>query len=467
MTLLAIIGVQSFSGSFRRVCQWNGTPPQLRIKRDADQPDPVGVFASVTSNQHCGGFIDRVTGSRMGYILNSTGLPTPGGGKGYICAAGSYCIVRVPMRLQRLTSRQESKNPDAGVLSFDNFPAALYQVVVVASANTWTVVMYAMMDTDGYAACIFFIVSLVVLQYWLINLFVAVITSTFSSILDETRVSAFSAERKGGKATASTIKNVHQGPSFLRRVMDKTRLVWVAAALTGVAVQATRTSTMSAAQLATLSTTELCFTIAFGVEIVLRALATLPDWRSMFDSAENIADLFLALVTSLLQISAIKNSTAYRWLTIFQIARFYRVVLAIPRTRRLLVQVLGTFTALLNTMGFLLLMNGLAALIVRCSSRSTPLMMITGGPILSRCSPARAERDARDDLQLVLELVPRHVPDLFVGELDGRRQQCPHGGDGDIPTLLRCCVPLRLALDGLLHPPGSLRLGHQREFCAR
>jgi uncharacterized membrane protein len=65
------------------------------------------------------------------------------------------------------------------------------QVIIVASANSWSPVMYGMMDADYFASCLFFIVCLVVLNFWLINMFVAVITSTFASITDETRHSAF------------------------------------------------------------------------------------------------------------------------------------------------------------------------------------------------------------------------------------------------------------------------------------
>ena len=60
-----------------------------------------------------------------------------------------------------------------------------------SKANTWTVVMYNMMDADFFVSCLYFIVCLIVLNYWLINMFVAVITNTFGSIMDNTQQSAF------------------------------------------------------------------------------------------------------------------------------------------------------------------------------------------------------------------------------------------------------------------------------------
>lgn len=53
--------------------------------------------------------------------------------------------------------------------------------------------MYSMIDSEFFVSCFFFIVCIVVLNFWLINLFVAVITNTFSAIREETQKSAFGA----------------------------------------------------------------------------------------------------------------------------------------------------------------------------------------------------------------------------------------------------------------------------------
>ena len=53
--------------------------------------------------------------------------------------------------------------------------------------------MYQMMDSEFFVSCIFFIVGIIVLNYWLLNLFVAVITNTFSAIRSDTKKSAFGA----------------------------------------------------------------------------------------------------------------------------------------------------------------------------------------------------------------------------------------------------------------------------------
>jgi hypothetical protein len=53
--------------------------------------------------------------------------------------------------------------------------------------------MYSMMDSEYFYSFVFFIVCVVVLNFWLINLFVAVITNSFSAIRSQTQKSAFGA----------------------------------------------------------------------------------------------------------------------------------------------------------------------------------------------------------------------------------------------------------------------------------
>lgn len=68
----------------------------------------------------------------------------------------------------------------------------MLQIIVVASVNNWTPIMYSMIDADYFISCLYFIVAVIVLNFWLINLFVAVIVYTFKGILDNTSRSAFS-----------------------------------------------------------------------------------------------------------------------------------------------------------------------------------------------------------------------------------------------------------------------------------
>ncbi|GAA5872257.1 hypothetical protein JCM8547_004796 [Rhodosporidiobolus lusitaniae] len=348
MVLFAIIGVQAFRGSFRRTCQWI---------------DPDGLLSNVTaSDQHCGGFVDPVSGNHTGYLLSNY-QDSGESPKGYICGAPSVCV--------------ETDNPAGGTWSFDNIFAALMQVFVVASANTWTDSMYSMMDADYFVSCLFFICCLVVVNYWLFSLFVACITSTFADIRDETKHSAFSKtsivpqttkfddDRKPRRGLARTT-------SILRKIYDKTSFIWILAIICSVGAQAASEFDTLPHMLLILSRVELGLTFAFDLEIVIRVVSSLPDWRTFFDEKTNKVDLALAVITSVIQIPAIAESRAYPWMSCFQIARFYRVILFIPRMRRLLVRVLGTFTGLINMIFFLLLMNFIAALIAVQLLRGIP-----------------------------------------------------------------------------------------------
>jgi hypothetical protein len=104
------------------------------------------------------------------------------------------------------------------------------------------------------------------------------------------------------------------------------------------------------------------FTGIFAVEIVLRFFYFFPDWRSFLRSRFSQTDLGLVVVTCFIQLPFIKNSRVYPWLTFFQLARFYRAMLAIPRIRRLLVKLSGSISGLFNMILFLFMMTFIAAL---------------------------------------------------------------------------------------------------------
>ena len=129
---------------------------------------------------------------------------------------------------------------------------------------------------------------------------------------------------------------------------NRTKIVWIALIAADLTIQCLRTATMSPKSADLLSTqftssiadvgiTETVATIIFDIEIILRFAISFPDWRSFFRKRTNLIDLFLAIATSVIQIPVIRDSGAYGWLTIFQIMRVYRVIMAIPVTRDLLV----------------------------------------------------------------------------------------------------------------------------------
>lgn len=53
--------------------------------------------------------------------------------------------------------------------------------------------MYMSMESDFYASTLYFLVAVIVLNFWLINLLTAVVVNTFKDIRAETKHSAFGA----------------------------------------------------------------------------------------------------------------------------------------------------------------------------------------------------------------------------------------------------------------------------------
>lgn len=101
---------------------------------------------------------------------------------------------------------------------------------------------------------------------------------------------------------------------------------------------AAKNNDMSQSQLDALGFVETIFSIAFLVEILLRVLAHRKDLNEFFKDKKNSIDLLIAVITCIIQVPQIKhNSWIYIWFTGFQVLRIYRVVMAVPRLRNLMV----------------------------------------------------------------------------------------------------------------------------------
>jgi hypothetical protein len=123
----------------------------------------------------------------------------------------------------------------------------------------------------------------------------------------------------------------------LKVIYHYTRWCWVLLALASLVLQATRTVDIGELHETILDKGELAITSLFDIEIIIRILAELPNWRSFFVHGNNLLDLILAIGSTIIQIPAIHQSEVYPWLTIFQLARFYRVILEVPRMKPLMV----------------------------------------------------------------------------------------------------------------------------------
>lgn len=303
--LFAIIGVQAFKSSLRRECLWT---------------DPNNPNNTYSTFQFCGGWLNA-SGDPQPWLLpdGSPGAPSH---KGYLCPINSVC--------------QQQQGYYNGTITFDNIFQSLELVFVIMSANTFSDLLYYTTYTDYLAAALFFAAGIVILFFWLISLLIAVITSSFQVIREEGKASAFTGEEQEPIALdESPPESPKRRPNPLKQIYEKTKVVWLVIIAFGLVVQCMRSSTMGPDREAFINDTETVATFLLLLEIFLRLII---DWRGFFRSKRNIADLFLAVITSIIQIPAIHNSgEPYDWLTIFQILRIYRLVMALPMTRDLIV----------------------------------------------------------------------------------------------------------------------------------
>jgi hypothetical protein len=310
--LFAIVGLQSFKSSLRRTCVW------------FDPNDPTGATNYTNQFQFCGGWLDQ-NGTAQPWLLPGGAVNDVGTNKGFLCPKNSKCI--------------ESGNPYNGSVSFDNIFQSLELVFVVMSSNTFSDIMYYLTNSDYLSAALFFAFGIVIMFFWLVNLLIAVITSSFQVIREEGKVSAFTGEESGNIALTEDEhereETLKPRPNSLKKLYDYTKWLWVIIISFGLVVQCLTSASMGHSRARFIENSETVVTLLLLIEIVLRFAV---DWRHFFQSKMNIADLLLAIITAIMQLPPVHNSgQPYAWLTIFQILRIYRVVLAVPMTRELIV----------------------------------------------------------------------------------------------------------------------------------
>ncbi|OTA80180.1 hypothetical protein M434DRAFT_38093 [Hypoxylon sp. CO27-5] len=336
--LFAIIGVQSFKASLSRQCVW----------RDPTQPD--NFSATYTNDMaFCGGYLDD-NGVEQPWVRSSFPnslvdlQPAPTSPKGYICPRHSICL--------------EQESPYNGTVNFDNIIHSLELVFVIMSANTWSDLMYYTTYSEFLPAALFFGAGIMIMMLWLTNLLIAVITSSFQVIREESKASAFTAD-EDFQIPSSQDERLRR-LSTLQKIYDKTWWFWVLLITYDLACQAWRSAEMSETRAKFININSIVVTSLLDVEIAIRFAA---NWRGFHRNTRNLFDLFLALANTIIVLPPIFNSgQTYAWLTLFQILRSYRVVLAIPITRKLIVLVLGNATGIANLIVFVFLITFIMAI---------------------------------------------------------------------------------------------------------
>lgn len=324
--LFAIVGVQSFKSSFRRSCVWFDDIEKFR----SGQPY-VSYSQTVApgNNSLCGGYINATTGDPWPWLKADGITNGTHSHKGYLCPRLSLCL--------------EGDNPYNGTVSFDNILQSLQLVFVIMSSNTFSDILYYMANSDFLAAALYFAFGIVIMSLWLMNLLVAVITSSFQVIREESKTSAFTTDDEqirlpDEEMDSEPIKRV--GP--LMRYYEKTYWLWIVIIVFDLVVQALRSADMGPSRENFINICETVVTLVLVFEICLRFLC---DWRNFRTSPRNWVDLVLAVITAIMQFPSVHQAKQpYAWLTFFQIVRIYRVVLAVSLTRQLIVRLPSSWT---------------------------------------------------------------------------------------------------------------------------
>lgn len=342
--IFAIVGVQSFKSSLGRQCTW------------LDPEDPTNFAATYTpSMSFCGGHLNPVTGKPEPWVYTTPdGDPndlSPGNlkngsqnAKGYICPRGSLCL--------------RQANPYNGTVNFDDIGHSLELVFVIMSANTFSDLMYYTVSSDFLPAALFFGAGIIIMMLWMTNLLIAVITSSFQVIREESKASAFAADESS--LFPSNDEKLPRRQSNTQRLYGKLAWFWAIVIAYGIFCQTLRSARMSDNRGRFINTSETVVTIMLDIDILIRLLV---DFRGFHRNYRNLFDLFLAVITTVILIPPIRSSgQVYNWLTFFQIIRVYRVVLTIPMTASLIQLVLGNVTGIGNLMLFVFLMTFLMAI---------------------------------------------------------------------------------------------------------
>jgi hypothetical protein len=332
-TLFAIIGVQSFKSSLRRYCVW--TNPD----------DPSDTFES---SQHCGGSYYRLSDGSLGrkpYFM-ATGEPGPRS-KGFLCPVNSEC--------------RELVNSNQNTYSYDNILNSLQMTFVIMSANTFTDIMYDIMDTESLAASIYFICGLFVLFLWMANLLIAVINSSFQVARES---EAF--KGKGTEIVEDFDLNFHFVEGWVSKIYSNVKVLFDHATTVSLAFACRRTKFSTSQDIQQEYEIQCIFSVIFLVEIIWRLFCYHPTYKVFFKVKRNVFDLFLVVVTCIIAIPPIHEGLGrgYDWLTVFQIARFYRAVLLIPYVRKLWAKVWGSIHLIFDLSLFYLLLLFVCSIII-------------------------------------------------------------------------------------------------------
>ncbi|KAL0076809.1 Ion transport protein-domain-containing protein [Phycomyces blakesleeanus] len=357
LLLWALIGLISFQGVFSRRCY---------------VLDSAGVSTYVEPPAYCSGFYNGTELIGPYNVIRETyGFPGP---QGNICKSGQICI------------EDPINNPNFGFVNYDTIFYSFLSIYTVQTLEGWTPMMYQNQDGDSNAVAVYYCICVYVLSFLVTFLVFAVITSTFTQIRANNYGSGFKAKKKSypllrladshENSTHEDIpwmfEDAHKDSGigvtriwFKRNVVNMVKspkffyfgglLVFL-----DLVFMCMRSFYATEKTLEIIDNAETTFTFIFVIEIVLRFVGA-PNWIQFWSSGRNRFDLFLVISTCVIQLPMIQDSEAYKYLTIFQVLRLYRLLICFPRVRRIIYASLGNGESITNIVIFLVLATSLCS----------------------------------------------------------------------------------------------------------
>ncbi|KAG0376923.1 calcium channel protein [Mortierella sp. AD032] len=307
--ILSLIGLLVFQGALSRRCA-------------IPKPGDPGSWIPASPEMLCGGYY--LNGTVMGiinYIGQGDGDDSSPRTSGLICQQGQVCM------------QFPDYNPGFGMISFDNIFLSLLTTFTISSMEGWTDVEYWVMDAG--------------------------ITYSFGAVRAEKRHSAFSSKPRNVRILLDTDDGwqfddqIHTNQSPIRqKIVQIVNHPWFPGfgafmVFLNLVAMCFRRFDSTRHEIQQLQYVEMAYTAFFFVEIIVRIIGH-SSWKLFWKKKANKFDLFLALATVIIQIPVIQRWEWYRYLTIFQVLRAYRLIPAIPGVRELMRAVIGSATGMLN-----------------------------------------------------------------------------------------------------------------------
>ncbi|RKP08010.1 Ion transport protein-domain-containing protein [Thamnocephalis sphaerospora] len=316
--LFGLIALQTFKGTLVRRCEM------------IDGPDAGAISAP-----------EKFCGSHRDLSGRLVGINEHISAKGYTCPASQQCV-------------DTQENPHHGYIGYDNILYAVFTIFNSVSTEGWTETMYWTMDAEYALAALYHCMLILSMSFIIMQLFVAVITESFADTRSQSNASTFLGTRMdhqllqydGNEARAAEAAAERMGLEQAGQtayVIAAHAQATVAPVLTGMCANLSRVPA---------ETAEAGFTAYFAVEILVRMVAS-ATWRTFWASASNRTDLFLAIATSIVQLPFIRQVPWYRYLTIFPLMRFYRVVPLVPRVNTMAAKMFRSIKSFMNVIFFM------------------------------------------------------------------------------------------------------------------